>query len=43
MASVFFAWLRKTLILEYGGAQLYLRLRPFFPGIMLVYFRIAKI
>jgi len=33
--SVFVAWLFKAIILKYGGAKLYLRLRPFFLGMVL--------
>ena len=33
--SVFVAWLIKAEILKYGGANLYLRLRPFFLGMTL--------
>jgi len=33
--SVAVAWLIKALILKYGGARLYLRLRPFFLGLTL--------
>ena len=33
--SVFIAWLLKAVILRYGGPRLYLRLRPFFLGLIL--------
>ena len=33
--SVFIAWIFKALILKYGGARLYLKLRPFFLGMVL--------
>ena len=33
--SVFIAWLLKAVILKYGGARLYLRLRPLFLGVVL--------
>ena len=33
--SVFVAWLIKALILKYGGANLYSRLKPFFLGMVL--------
>ena len=33
--SVFIAWLLKAMILRYGGPRLYLRLRPFFLGLIL--------
>jgi hypothetical protein len=33
--SVFIAWLFKALILKYGGARLYTRIRPFFLGMVL--------
>jgi hypothetical protein len=33
--SVFVAWLLKAVILKYGGARLYLRLRPLFLGVVL--------
>ena len=33
--SVFIAWLFKAFILKYGGARLYMRLRPFFLGMVL--------
>jgi hypothetical protein len=33
--SVMVAWLIKALILKYGGAKVYLRLRPFFLGLTL--------
>ena len=41
--SVFFAWLCKALILKYGGARLYVRLRPLFLGMVLGSFGTAGI
>jgi len=41
--SVFIAWLLKALILKYGGARLYLFLRPFFLGMVLGTFGTAGI
>ena len=41
--SVFVAWLIKAFILKYGGARLYLLLRPFFLGIVLGGFASAGI
>ena len=33
--STFVAWLLKTIILTYGGASLYRKIRPFFLGLIL--------
>jgi len=33
--SVFIAWAFKAVILKYGGARLYVRLRPLFLGVVL--------
>jgi len=33
--SVFIAWVIKAIVLKYGGANLYMRLRPFFLGLAL--------
>ncbi|NKB68431.1 MAG: hypothetical protein GKR89_15315 [Candidatus Latescibacteria bacterium] len=41
--SVFLAWLVKMLILKYGGALLYKRLRPFFLGLVLGAFGTAGV
>ena len=41
--SVFMAWMFKALILKYGGARLYLRMRPFFLGMVLGSFGTAGI
>ena len=41
--SVFLAWLLKMLILKYGGALLYKRLRPFFLGLVLGAFGTAGV
>ncbi len=39
--SVFLAWLAKLSILKYGGPRLFLRLRPFFLGMILGQFVVA--
>ncbi len=39
--SVFLAWLAKLTILRYGGPRLFLRLRPFFLGMILGQFVVA--
>ena len=36
--SVFIAWVAKRLILRFGGAGLYRRLRPFFIGLVVGFF-----
>lgn len=41
--SVFMAWMFKALILKYGGALLYVRMRPFFLGMVLGSFGTAGI
>ncbi len=41
--SVFIAWLLKAIILKYGGAKIYRRLRPFFLGLALGAFGSAGI
>ena len=41
--SIFVAWLLKAIILKYGGALLYTRLRPFFLGLVLGAFGTAGI
>ncbi|MBT4504143.1 MAG: hypothetical protein HOC74_40810 [Gemmatimonadetes bacterium] len=41
--SVFMAWLFKAVILKYGGAKIYMRLRPFFLGMVLGAFGSAGI
>ena len=41
--SVFLAWLLKTVVMKYGGPQLYLRTRPFFLGLVLGQFVTAGV
>jgi hypothetical protein len=41
--SVFLAWLLKSVVIRYGGPQLYLRSRPFFLGLILGQFVTAGI
>ena len=41
--SVFLAWLAKLTILKYGGPRLFLRLRPFFLGMILGQFVVAGV
>ena len=33
--SIFIAWLLKSIILKYGGASLFTKMRPFFLGLIL--------
>jgi hypothetical protein len=41
--SVFLAWLIKTVVIKYGGSQLYMRSRPFFLGLILGQFVTAGV
>ena len=41
--SVFLAWAIKSVVMKYGGIQLYLRSRPFFMGLILGQFVTAGV